>query len=461
MLTSDGSFGNGFTKRRNLVSHIPQLLRPYRGTFFLTALFTLLCGTDSSVLADSAIDSFSIRKSENIDEVVFSFRSEEGYYYDLWQEPLSDGPRLKIATEIIGDGAVKSLSRQIAGNAPQFFRLQRLDLAPVAIPNMLIGGNLPGNPRIKLATETRFELAPIFAGNPTTTGNWGYQKTGHNTGVLKFTFDTLENDPNERYEILWTFSSLTKGQTRFSSYGAGIENPNSVFISEFDFNNIPVLPPPPTSLVPEVYPPSLLGESLPGFPDYHLDSANRFTFRLNGTGPPLSGNWVYSVSAVNRALLIFTYDRDGNNASIYQEVKSFTFETTTKGTTLFATYVNNVRVGNPEIGTFDFNLSSPTASEFSSCVVGHFLFQVYRITSATRFSYFNETGNWKYTKTGTTRGVVVFTYDEDNNNPNVFRDEVILTFTSPNSGTERHSEIERGVEKPETVGTSSFFLPCF
>jgi hypothetical protein len=44
--------------------------------------------------------------------------------------------------------------------------------------------------------------------------------------------------------------------------------------------------------------------------------------------------------------------------------------------------------------------------------------------------------------------LVVFTYDEDGNNPQVYREEVILTFSTATSGSYRYSEFNGAVENP-------------
>ena len=67
-------------------------------------------------------------------------------------------------------------------------------------------------------------------------------------------------------------------------------------------------------------------------------------------------------------------------------------------------------------------------------------------------------GNWSYEKIGPDTALIVFTYDEDDNNPQVYREEAVLTFASPNSGSYRYSEIWNGMEDPGSVSTAPFNL---
>jgi hypothetical protein len=100
---------------------------------------------------------------------------------------------------------------------------------------------------------------------------------------------------------------------------------------------------------------------------------------------------------------------------------------------------------------------APTPEEFSERVAGRILFG-YSFTSDTRFSWFGETGNWTYEKTGADAGTVVLTYDEDGNDPGRYREEILLTFIEPGSGTFRYSEYNFGVEDPGSIGEGNFQL---
>ena len=101
--------------------------------------------------------------------------------------------------------------------------------------------------------------------------------------------------------------------------------------------------------------------------------------------------------------------------------------------------------------------TAPADAEFTQAVVGRTVLG-YTFLNATRFIWFGESGNWDYTKTGSTTGKLIFTYDEDGNNPALYREEIILTFQSPTQGTFRYSEFNFGVEHPGSVSTGSFDL---
>ncbi len=112
-----------------------------------------------------------------------------------------------------------------------------------------------------------------------------------------------------------------------------------------------------------------------------------------------------------------------------------------------------------------FRLSATTASEsiapsevaFSATVVGKNVLG-YRMVSDSRFSWFGEEGNWTYTQVDHATGKLVFTYDEDGNNPAVYREEALMTFQSPTAGSFRYSEFNGGVEIPASVVNGPFDL---
>jgi hypothetical protein len=59
---------------------------------------------------------------------------------------------------------------------------------------------------------------------------------------------------------------------------------------------------------------------------YFFDSPTRFNWR----GEP--GDWSYSKTGPDTALIVFTYDEDGNHPGIYREEVRLTFSTPTSGT---------------------------------------------------------------------------------------------------------------------------------
>jgi len=100
---------------------------------------------------------------------------------------------------------------------------------------------------------------------------------------------------------------------------------------------------------------------------------------------------------------------------------------------------------------------APSDAEFTTVVVGKTVLG-YSFLNATRFNWFGELGNWDYTRTDSTTGKLVFTYDEDSNNPAIYREEVILTFQTSTQGTFRYSEFNFGVEDANSVSTGTFDL---
>jgi len=100
---------------------------------------------------------------------------------------------------------------------------------------------------------------------------------------------------------------------------------------------------------------------------------------------------------------------------------------------------------------------APSAAEYSELVVGQTILG-YTYVDPTRFRWFGEWGDWNYTKTGSNTGKLVFTYDEDGNDPAFYREEIVLTFQTRTQGTFRYSEFNFGVEAPGSVWTGPFDL---
>ncbi len=117
----------------------------------------------------------------------------------------------------------------------------------------------------------------------------------------------------------------------------------------------------------------------------------------------------------------------------------------------------------PTAGARFFRLSitggnAPTETVAMALFVGTTLGGGYNFSTSTRFDWRGEDGNWSYEKTGPDTALLVFTYDEDGNNPELYREEVVLTFTTPKSGSYRYSEYNRGTENPRSVSVSPFSL---
>jgi hypothetical protein len=100
---------------------------------------------------------------------------------------------------------------------------------------------------------------------------------------------------------------------------------------------------------------------------------------------------------------------------------------------------------------------APSDTEFTQAVVGKTLLG-YQFVSATRFVWVSEWGNWDYTRINNTTGKLVFTYDEDSNDPEVYREECLLTFVTSTTGTFRYSEFNYGFEDSGSVATGPFDL---
>ena len=147
-----------------------------------------------------------------------------------------------------------------------------------------------------------------------------------------------------------------------------------------------------------------------------------------------------------------TYDEDANNSSIYREEVLLTFTTANTGTYNYGEYNSNVLDGSSVVSGASFSLietAAPSSSEFEILAVGKAIEDTdYVFTSSTRFSWFGETGNWSYARTGANAATLILTYDEDANNSSIYREEVLLTFTTANTGTYNYGEYNSNVSRP-------------
>jgi hypothetical protein len=78
---------------------------------------------------------------------------------------------------------------------------------------------------------------------------------------------------------------------------------------------------------------------------------------------------------------------------------------------------------------------APTPTQMTEILVGTVQLGSYSFISPTEFKWKTEPGRWTYEKTGADTGTIVLTYDEDGNDPAVYREEYRLTFTSARAGT--------------------------
>lgn len=192
----------------------------------------------------------------------------------------------------------------------------------------------------------------------------------------------------------------------------------------------------------------VLEHKLPGFA--YIFSTVSPSARFSRKGEP--GNWFYVQDPDNgpeKAILVFTYDETDNEATRYAEVINLTFITDRSGNYEYVEVVNDLPQSESEsAGTFDLDAfpffgagAAPTEAAFARMAVGkHIINSAWTFDSETRFNYTEpnggtpEPGNWKYVMTGETTGRVTLTYDEDNNNASVYREEVDLTFETLETG---------------------------
>jgi len=159
----------------------------------------------------------------------------------------------------------------------------------------------------------------------------------------------------------------------------------------------------------------------------------------------------------------FSYDETDNNVNVYQEIVRLSFLTNQSGNYEYIEVVNGFDQVVSE-GAFDLEDfpefgagAAPTEAAFARMAVGkHIVNDAWTFDSTTRFNYTEpggspERGNWKYVMTGEKTGRVTLTYDEDNNNASIYREEVDLTFETLETGSLIYREYF-GAELNNTFG---------
>ncbi|MGJ8643956.1 MAG: hypothetical protein ACSHX9_11150 [Luteolibacter sp.] len=306
----------------------------------------------------------------------------------------------------------------------------------------VLGQTLQGNYQINSAT--RFS----WFGEQ---GNWSYTKTGANTATLMFVYDSEGNDPElYREQIEITFTSESGGTAEYGEYNLGLLDSGSVQNGPFSIVFT-------EGFAPDVatFQTTVVGETLEG--DYQIISATRFSWFGE------QGNWSYAKTGADTGVLVFTYDSDGNDPSVYREQIDITFTSESEGNAVYGEY-NNGQLNPFSLQNRPFSLVfaasfAPDAATFQAFVLGKTLQGNYQIISPTRFSWFGEQGNWSYTKTGDNTATLVFTYDYEGNNPNVYREQIELTFTSESGGDSVYEEYNFGTLNPFSVQYGPFSLP--
>ena len=98
---------------------------------------------------------------------------------------------------------------------------------------------------------------------------------------------------------------------------------------------------------------------------------------------------------------------------------------------------------------------APSAEEIAAKLPGRTINGTY-FTSATRFNWNGELGNWRYALVSSDVGAITQTYDEDNNDYGQYREVTILTFQTATSGTFVYREYSGGFPLAEESGTFDF-----
>jgi hypothetical protein len=206
--------------------------------------------------------------------------------------------------------------------------------------------------------------------------------------------------------------------------------------------------------------PSAMSEALVGvtWQGYRFQSPTRFDWGGE------NGNWSYQKTGADEGLLTFTYDEDDNDPQVYREEVVLVFETASSGAYRYSEYVWGIEDPGSVVGSsidFTFLMDlSPTVEAMAARLVGR-AWEGYVFTGETRFDWESpgHTGDWHYEKTGRQTGLLVFTYDQDGNDPQVYREQITLTFNREDRGMALYSEYVNGVKRSSRDRFFSFTLP--
>ncbi len=278
------------------------------------------------------------------DLLQISFPTEVGKQYAL--ESATDlGAWGAALLSKSGDGQTVLHDVDTSAAPARFFRLVVEDSAGGLAPSqeeaaeLLVGGSWGG---YEFVSTNRFD----WNGED---GDWSYQKTGPNTGLLVFTYDADGNNPNVyREEVVMDFVTETTCNYRYSEYNGGVEAPGSVNTGVLDLSSVDLSP---TAAEMAAI---LVGKSLEG---YVFTSETRFYWP--GTSKDYPGNWSYEEVDSRTARLIFTYDEDGNDPGVYYELMRLTFFTATSGVYRYAEYHDGELYRPSESNNNPFTLPSP------------------------------------------------------------------------------------------------------
>ena len=254
---------------------------------------------------------------------------------------------------------------------------------------------------------------------------------GEGRGLLKVGFESFSPDGSDSWShhYIATRPDFESGQTTPDG-GSGVGDPD-LSPSAVEF----------TSLV--------VGKRL--F-EYGILPESRFSWEDEG------GNWSYEKTSASAAELVFTYDDDGNESSVYREQIEMKFEDALSGSFIYSEWTVGERTSSLE-GSFSladleaipgFGSEQPNSGEdsigvapskeaFNNLVVGRQFFD-FAMISPTRFIWEGEGGDWTYEKTGPSTGRLVFTYDEDGNNRSIYFEQADFSFDDSVSGNFVYSE---------------------
>ena len=177
---------------------------------------------------------------------------------------------------------------------------------------------------------------------------------------------------------------------------------------------------------------------------------NRFIFIDGEEGLDGDGSWIYLTEADGVTATIRMNWSGGFDSSELQLV----FSSETAGSYTYTEGEGEFQF--VASGDFDLGAVAGPSSEMVTALLPGLTINETFYTSATRFNWNGLLGNWSYESAAPNVGILTQTFDEDGNNPNVYRDESILIFDSATTGRYVYSEYVDGILWYSESGTFDF-----
>ncbi len=176
----------------------------------------------------------------------------------------------------------------------------------------------------------------------------------------------------------------------------------------------------------------------------------------------LAGNWSYEATGAQNGRLVLTFDDLGNDPLLERDQYDFDFGADGD----FATVETRQSAfeGDRMDDLFEYTLDltsnsfAPESGILDELLVGQTHLQ-YTFVNSTRFTFAgSEPGNWSSAYLDDDRILITFTYDEDLNNPSVYREEITLNFNGTKDVPFDYREFDGGSQTGSSNGTVELLI---